>query len=346
MQDEGRSRRWRAFGSVSIARAEKGSCEIAWIERLLVLLYTESFVGFRGCAMSWRASAVSLLVVGFINVSRAATPYTAGNSFQAEVFTGQGGFNEDGPPSVYVSAMLERLLVVDDKQYRFESVTYVHLSWRDPNAKAAITEATERFRNSSTAECKRPCTSDWTLSKRKDQSLDDSRVLCCDEPLWLPTIAMMNVYSLPDTRLQPYQIVADKEGGVSWAVTINGEFFSPMNVQYFPFDSQALKMEFAYVNADYIRAFVPSAGSTRFGQRGEGDVVSGWNVEATEVVVGNTTVLKAFGDFSCCKGEVGFPALDDPAPIGEVSPASFDGVRHFVREGLTAPSLDSSSFVF
>ena len=95
-----------------------------------------------------------------------------------------------------------------------------------------------------------------------------------------------------------------------------------MNVQYFPFDSQALKIEFAYVNADYIRAFVPSAGSTSFGQRGEGDVVSGWNVETTEVVVGNTTVLKAFGDFSCCKGEVGFPALDDPAPIGEVSPGS------------------------
>ena len=133
---------------------------------------------------------------------------------------------------------------------------------------------------------------------------------------------------------------------MSWAITINGEFFSPMNVKYFPFDSQALQIQFAHVNADYIRKFVPSAGSTSFGQRGEGDVVSGWNVETTEVVVGNTTVLKAFGDFSCCKGEVGFPALDDPAPIGEVLPGLFDEVHSFVRRGLTVPSLDSSSFVF
>merc|ERR1712118_77315 len=42
-------------------------------------------------------------------------------------FHGQGGFPEE-PVDIYVSPMMERLLEVDDKNYRFENVVYLYLS--------------------------------------------------------------------------------------------------------------------------------------------------------------------------------------------------------------------------
>ena len=41
------------------------------------------------------------------------------------------GISPSTPVSVYVSSMLERVLNIDGKNYRFETLQYVYLSWRD-----------------------------------------------------------------------------------------------------------------------------------------------------------------------------------------------------------------------
>ena len=54
----------------------------------------------------------------------------------------QGGFPEE-PVDIYVSPMMERLLEVDDKNYRFENVVYLYLSWRDPSAFQKMKDSTD-----------------------------------------------------------------------------------------------------------------------------------------------------------------------------------------------------------
>ena len=42
-------------------------------------------------------------------------------------------------------------------------------------------------------------------------------------------------------------------------------------------------MQFGYADTDYIKAFHASTTSTRFLIRGDGNIVSGWNVDAVVV---------------------------------------------------------------
>ena len=49
---------------------------------------------------------------------------------------------------------------------------------------------------------------------------------CCDG-IWLPTIEMLNVYELPEGRLQPYGIIKDEESdAVAWWVAIHATYFT------------------------------------------------------------------------------------------------------------------------
>ena len=83
---------------------------------------------------------------------------------------------------------------------------YLMLSWNDNRALARQSESTEAFRNG-TAECAKPCKDPTNL--RTDETEMDDYVMCCDN-VWLPTITMNNVYSLPGGRLQSYKILVDK----------------------------------------------------------------------------------------------------------------------------------------
>merc|ERR1711943_50890 len=217
---------------------------------------------------------------------------TPSNGFQAQPFTGQGGKPSD-PPSIVVSALLQQLLAVDDKSYRASFVLVIGLRWKDPEAEASVIQATDRFRNSTEAECVRPCASDYTLSKRKDQGYT-TRVSCCDD-LWLPTVRMLNMYALPPARQQPYEITVDNDT-VTWGVTVSGEIYTPFNVENFPFDSQDLKLQFEYSKQDYIKEFLPCPTTTRAVRKGAGDIVYGWHVDDVVVVPDNVTYMALFGE--------------------------------------------------
>ena len=75
---------------------------------------------------------------------------------------------------IHVSALVERLLDVDDKEYRFESLIYLYFSWTDPRAYRAVDA-------NGTAECRLPCN-----SAGNDAS-------CCDE-VWLPGLDIFNMH--------------------------------------------------------------------------------------------------------------------------------------------------------
>ena len=80
--------------------------------------------------------------------------------------------------------------VVDDRNYRFENVVYVYLSWEDPRAYPTVIESTKAFRNGSLEDCSRPCSSasSGALSRRAEGfHYHDT---CCDG-VWLPTIGML-----------------------------------------------------------------------------------------------------------------------------------------------------------
>merc|ERR1712025_681238 len=123
------------------------------------------------------------------------TLITVSRGQMALPFTGQGG-NPEEPVDVHVSALMERLLSVDDKEYRFEAIIYIYLSWVAPSAWEAMPNATNAFRDGTLEECQRPCSFDGVNLSRKSKGYF-SEVSCCDN-VWLPSIGMFNVYDLPE----------------------------------------------------------------------------------------------------------------------------------------------------
>eukprot|EP00887_Chlorella_sp_A99_P003895 scaffold11.g3895.t1 len=79
------------------------------------------------------------------------------------------------PFDIYVSVLLDRLIQVDDIQYRFEAVLFMYLSWRDPRAADAIANATAAAAASGT--CGLPCTTMVRFTPGD---------LCCDS-VYLPS---------------------------------------------------------------------------------------------------------------------------------------------------------------
>ncbi|QDZ21470.1 ligand-gated ion channel [Chloropicon primus] len=224
--------------------------------------------------------------------------------------TGQGGFPPGGAKEVHVSAMLERLLAVDDENYQFESILYLYLSWQDGTAWSRMVESTEAFRNGSVDSCKRTCSSQQNIPTKVGVPPGlleyQPEISCCDR-VWLPNIGQLNVYELPEGRLQPYNIIIDKDSGaVAWWTGIHARYFTPMDFRRFPFDEQTLVMQFEFQSvATTISRFVPAAKATRFLVRGEGDVVSGWWIDSIDVRTRNFTLkdeldywMENYGAFS------------------------------------------------
>jgi len=235
-------------------------------------------------------------------------------------FHGQGGFPEE-PVDIYVSPMMERLLEVDDKNYRFENVVYLYLSWRDTKAFQKMKDSTDAYRNS-TRDCSRPCSSEGSLPRNTGIPPPpfqySAEVSCCDD-VWLPTIGMQNVYELPEGRVQPYSILVEKEA-VAWWTAIHAIYFTPMDFRLFPFDSQKLQMQFHYQSVDVVKRFIPSTFSSRFLIRGEGDIVSGWAVANIEVITRNFTLGEELDFFISKYG--GYASPDDPFPLKEKNGAN------------------------
>jgi hypothetical protein len=247
-------------------------------------------------------------------------------------FTGQGGNPPEGPVDLHVSALLERLLSVDDKEYRFEAIIYIYFSWEDPRAFEAMANATNAFRDGTLEECKRPCSYEGINLSRESKGFG-SDVSCCDS-MWLPTVGMFNVYDLPEGRLQPYSIgVTENSTGVSWWTGIHATWFTPMQFSRFPFDAQELVMQFSFTPTNVISNYIPSASSTRFLIRGEGDIVSGWDVTDLVVEAKNFTLQSELEFFIGNYGK--YPVASDPnpviPPIGESIPSEARIVAFDIR---------------
>lgn len=95
-----------------------------------------------------------------------------------------------------------------------------------------------------------------------------------------------------------------------WCILMFVFLFGSRNFRKFPFDSQTLVMQFT---SGGITEFIPSASSTRWLIRGEGDIVSGWNVSDVEIVPKSANVQDELDYFI---GNFGIgSAPGDPAPV-------------------------------
>mmetsp|Transcript_3172 Transcript_3172/g.11503 ORF Transcript_3172/g.11503 Transcript_3172/m.11503 type:complete len:469 (-) Transcript_3172:567-1973(-) len=213
---------------------------------------------------------------------------------------GQAGFPPNGPVTVHVSSLLERLLAVDDQNYRFECILYVYFSWPDSTAWSRMKESTDAFRNGSKETCNRNCASHGEVGIPRTYGIPSfpgvpkgleyaPEISCCDG-VWLPSLTQLNVYELPEGRLQPYEIRISDSRSVAWWTAIHATYFTPMNFQRFPLDEQKLVVQFSFTNPFMVKEFVPSTTATRFLVRGEGDVVSGWAVDSIAVEPRNFSV--------------------------------------------------------
>ena len=117
---------------------------------------------------------------------------------------------------------------------------------------------------------------------------------------------------------RPYGVIVDEgSSSVAWYVGIQAKYFTPMDFHRFPFDTQVLDMQFSFEPEvkPRIRRFIPSASSTRFLIRGEGDVTAGggWRVSGIEILARNTSLQIELDSYIYEFGEASIP--EDPAPI-------------------------------
>lgn len=236
-----------------------------------------------------------------------------------------------------MSAFLERLLEINDKEYRFENIIRLYFTWRDDRAKQAFEDSTTAYRNGSLETCQKPCTDSVELSRDQTgfnpefswyvpfiiplflatEQLPSLLQYCSCDGVWLPSITTLNVYQLPSGRLQPYGIfinTRDTDDGVEvvWWVSVHAVYFTPMYFRDFPFDTQKLVMQFNEPSGG-VSGFVPSATSTRWLVRGEGDIVSGWEVERVTIYPNFTSVQSTVDYVIDNYGTP--PAAGDPVPI-------------------------------
>jgi hypothetical protein len=189
--------------------------------------------------------------------------------------------------NVYVSALLERLLKVDDKDYEFTATMFLYFSWLDPGARQQMEESTIAYRNA-TGECFMPCVSDSKPSRKATGFA--AEYSCCDE-IWLPQVVAYNL--LPPYHTQFDGLIVGTDGTVGWYKSIYGKYFTSMEFSTFPLDTQNLQVSLglnsvSHGNSSQGIRFVPSASSTVFMMKQgiEGhqdgkkvDSVSGWQVE-------------------------------------------------------------------
>ncbi|KAL4440540.1 hypothetical protein ABPG75_003541 [Micractinium tetrahymenae] len=217
---------------------------------------------------------------------------------------------------VYVSPYLDRLLKVDEENYRWETVLYFYLTWEDPYAfdTAKATGAPMLF-NSSTTPCNLQC------------STIVGNLFCCDN-VYLPGLFFKNVYAFPQDRGSLNNIFFSvNNGSVMWESRVHGVFYQPMNFSHFPFDSFELlvEMRFYDIALTYDTTgvwgarhpgveLVPSAGGRKLYTYGRGDDSNNWAVTDFQVVRYKTELASWFDQFSDMRSAPGDPLPMAPSP--------------------------------
>ncbi|KNC78733.1 hypothetical protein SARC_08845 [Sphaeroforma arctica JP610] len=212
----------------------------------------------------------------------------------AQPFEGQ---HLDDPPNngsttVWTSVFLDRILAVDQKNYRHEHSFYVSFTWYDDRALAQVEAATLERPGE---ECHNLCHPGFNQ--------------CCDS-IWLPGVDITNVYDFPEGAAERFSIIV-RNDSVTWFQIIHGTFYSTMDFRKFPFDRQLLVVEFASTY-DTNLTFLPSQTGMLTNVAVDGDDVSGWTFEQIILlpwVLGD-------GQFDNDVGKVDYlaGAATDPAP--------------------------------
>ena len=148
-----------------------------------------------------------------------------------------GGVVPDGETEVFFSSYLDRVLSLDEQKYVFDVSMYVFLSWIDPRAPGEVAKATNETTAEGGRDCARLC-----VGQRAPSEVSQ----CCDS-MWLPSFVIRNADEMPQGRLQPYYITVDSAGVVTWRVQFRSDFYTSLNVQAFPFDTQVRFMRFSHV---------------------------------------------------------------------------------------------------
>lgn len=214
---------------------------------------------------------------------------------------------------VYVSPYLDRLLKVDEENYRWEAVLYFYLTWEDPYAfDSARATGAEMLFNASTMPCSFQC------------STIVSNLFCCDQ-IYLPGLFFKNVYAFPQDRgtLNNVFFEINNGSGVMWESRVHGVFYQPMDFSHFPFDSFDLLAEVRFYDIALTYdttgvwgarhpgvELVPSSGGRKLYTYGRGDDSNNWAVTDFQVVRYKTDLASWFDQFSDRRS-----AASDPLPM-------------------------------
>ncbi|KAL4424607.1 hypothetical protein ABPG77_009191 [Micractinium sp. CCAP 211/92] len=231
---------------------------------------------------------------------------------QLTPFQGRGRPPQGGV-DVYMSAVMDHLVEVDDANYRFEVVLYVQMTWTDPRAAPAVAAAT----NASTTDpaynngngCAYPCTSIYVWQANPNTTND-----CCDD-IFLPHFEVINVRGFSQDRVVRYGIQLGANNSVAWWTHLQGQMYTPLQFRPFPFDKQYLSIQMQLGNKypDDPVTVIPSATGTQLYSPSTGDELSGWTVKGVYIRTLNLSqqdLVQAGSTYS---------AAGDPWPLNPAS---------------------------
>ncbi|WIA37302.1 hypothetical protein OEZ86_014240 [Tetradesmus obliquus] len=192
-------------------------------------------------------------------------------------FQGSGGEDTapQDPTPVYVSAVLDRLLQVDDQNYEFTASIMFYLSWRDPRVRGHIAENAAKMQAKDTDfKCEVPCQS--------NNNIDAGG--CCDG-VWMPYIAFTNIKALSQDRVVRWGLGFSKEGdGVFQWSSVLATYSTPLDMRAFPFDTQRLLVQMSVPQERHgwsgglLELRPGTTGTHLFTARPAGDDLPGWSV--------------------------------------------------------------------
>ena len=153
-----------------------------------------------------------------------------------------------GNTSIYFSAYLDRLIAVEETDYKFSATFFFYMTWTDPDAPAAVANATEDARKPG-GDCGRWC---------ENTKIPGDASLCCDS-MFIPSLTLRNVFEYPQGeggrewedrvggaslmcanppslslsagRAQPTNIVVRPDGVVSYRTTVRADMYTVLDVR-------------------------------------------------------------------------------------------------------------------
>jgi hypothetical protein len=222
------------------------------------------------------------------------------------------GYPPPGGTTVYVSVGLDRLINVDDENYRFECVLFMLLTWNDSRAKPAMLAATESQDVNGT-NCTMPCTSLYEQTR------------CCDG-MWLPHLEFLNARGFSQDRIVRYGIefgAGLNSSAVGFWAHVAGEFYTNLDFRAFPFDTQNLVIQIGYADRTPEIPVIFVQGSTALTMYlpKAGDDISGWKLHDIKMSFYNVTDEQIYNRF------IDFSQPNDPLPIHPINDNAIDIFR-------------------